>query len=114
MALQGLQNCGKVVDDMLLFDENLQDHYVRVHELLQRCRSHGITLNREKFTVAAPSVNYCGYVVSQDGIAADPDRVAAIKDFPTPANITDLRSFLGLVNQLAEFTPEIAETAQPL
>ena len=114
LALQGLQHCAKVVDDILLFDSTLQDHYVRVHELLQRCRSHGITLNREKFTVAAPSVSYCGYIISSDGIALDPDRVAALKDFPTPANLTDLRSFLGLVNQLAEFTPEIAETAQPL
>ncbi|XP_064105102.1 uncharacterized protein LOC135214699 [Macrobrachium nipponense] len=71
-------------------------------------------LNKEKFTVAAPKVNFCGYVLSSDGIAADPDKVSAICDFPTPSNITDIRSFMGLVNQLADFTPNIAAAAQPL
>ncbi|ROT64573.1 hypothetical protein C7M84_017479 [Penaeus vannamei] len=69
LALQGITNCVKVVDDILLFDK---------------------------------------------GIAADPEKVAAIRDYPTPSNITDLRSFMGLVNQLADFSPEIAATAQPL
>ncbi|MFV0366579.1 MAG: RNase H-like domain-containing protein [Mangrovibacterium sp.] len=114
LALQGLTKCVKVVDDVLLFDDDLLSHYKRIQELLTRCRSHGITLNRDKFIVAATKVNFCGYTLSDKGIAADPDRVAALRDFPTPANLTDLRSFMGLANQLAEFTPEIAKTAKPL
>ena len=114
LALQGLQNCVKVVDDILLFDEDLQTHFQRVHEMLLRCRKNGITLNRDKFMVAVPNVTFCGYRLTKDGIAADPDKVSAIRDFPRPANLTDLRSFMGLVNQLAEFTPDIASTAQPL
>ncbi|XP_076037654.1 uncharacterized protein LOC143023062 [Oratosquilla oratoria] len=57
---------------------------------------------------------FCGFTLSVAGIAADQDKVIAIRDFPTPANLTDLRSFMGLVNQLAEFTPEISAAAQPL
>lgn len=114
LALQGVRNCVKVVDDILLFDEDLLSHYQRIHELLTRCRKHCITLNREKFVVAASRVNFCGFQLSDEGIAADPGRVAALRDFPTPANLTDLRSFMGLVNQLAEFSPDIARTAQPL
>ncbi|ROT64569.1 hypothetical protein C7M84_017475 [Penaeus vannamei] len=79
--------------------------------MLSRCRAHGITLNKDKFMVAATNVSFCGY---PEGIAADPEKVAAIRDYPTPSNITDLRSFMGLVNQLADFSPEIAATAQPL
>ncbi|XP_068246738.1 uncharacterized protein [Palaemon carinicauda] len=60
------------------------------------------------------SVSFCGYQLSEEGIAADPGKASAIRDFPTPTNLTDLRSFMGLVNQLAEFTPDIAATAQPL
>ncbi|XP_064103421.1 uncharacterized protein LOC135213372 [Macrobrachium nipponense] len=82
--------------------------------MLTRCRQYGFTLNKEKFTVAAHKVNFCGYVLSSDGIAADPDKVSAIRDFPTPSNVTDVRSFMGLVNQLADFTPDIAAAAQPL
>ena len=72
---------------------------------------HGITLNAEKFALARPAVKFCGFMLSMDGIAADPDQVRAIAEFATPANITDLRSFIGLVNQLPEFSPEISTAA---
>ncbi|XP_069994141.1 uncharacterized protein [Penaeus vannamei] len=114
MALQGITNCIKVVDDILLFDSDLPTHLRRVFQMLSRCRAHGITLNKDKFMVAATNVSFCGYNISPEGIAADPEKVAAIRDYPTPSNITDLRSFMGLVNQLADFSPEIAATAQPL
>ncbi|XP_068227654.1 uncharacterized protein [Palaemon carinicauda] len=114
MALQGFQNCVKVIDDLLLYDEDYVTHLQRIHEVLTRCRKFGITLNKDKFVVAAPSVNFCGYTLSGDGISVDHQKVSAIKDFPTPASLTDLRSFMGLVNQLAEFTPDISVAAQPL
>merc|ERR1712015_470984 len=107
-ALQGVENCSKVVDDLLLYDEDLVTHLQRSYEVLMRCRESGITLNKDKFVVAAPSVNFCGYTLSRHGISADQSKVSAIRDFPKPANITDLRSFMGLVNQLSEFTPDIA------
>lgn len=113
-ALQGISNCVKVVDDVLLYDEDLLTHLQRVDKVLARCRVNGITLNAEKFSLATPAVQFCGFVLSADGIAADPEKVRAITDFATPANITDLRSFMGLVNQLAEFSPDIAAAAQPL
>ncbi|XP_068245143.1 uncharacterized protein mRpL22 [Palaemon carinicauda] len=114
LALQGMKKCVKVVDDILIFDDDLLSHYHRIHELLTCCRKNGITLNRDKFVVAEARVNFCGFTLSEEGIAADPGRVTALQDFPTPSNLTDLRSFMGLVNQLAEFTPDIALTAQPL
>ena len=52
--------------------------------------------------------------ISGEGIAADDTKVRAITEFPKPANITDVRSFMGLVNQLGDFSPHIAETAEPL
>ena len=113
-ALSGLQNCVKVVDDILLYDEDLMSHLHKVHNILTRCRATGITLNADKFTLATPAVKFCGFIVSADGIAPDPEKVSAIQDFATPANITDLRSFMGLVNQLTEFSPEISAAAQPL
>ena len=105
MALQGIPYCVKVVDDILLFSEDLPPHLQHIHQMLTRCRQYGIPLTKEKFTVAAPQANFCGYVLSPDGIAADPDKVSAIGDFPAPSNVTDVRLFMGLVNQLANLTP---------
>lgn len=113
-ALQGVMQCVKVVDDLLLYDKDYLPHLHRVNDVLARCRSHGITLNAEKFVLAAEVVSYCGYQLSHDGIAADPGKVRAITDFVKPANLTDLRSFMGLANQLADFSPDVSAAAAPL
>ena len=114
VALAGVEHCAKVVDDILLWDEDYTTHLERVYEVLVRCRTHGITINAAKFVLAAPEVSFCGYGLSGKGIAADDTKVRAITDFPKPANITDVRSFMGLVNQLGDFSPNIAEAAEPL
>lgn len=113
-ALAGILNLAKVVDDIIIWDEDLDTHLQRIKDVLNRCRTHGITLNADKMHIASSCVSFCGYTVSEAGIAANTDKIKAITDFPTPTNITDLRSFMGLVNQLAEFTPDIASTAQVL
>ena len=59
-------------------------------------------------------MSFCGYGLSSDGIAADDEKVRAIRQFPKPANITDVRSFMGLVNQLGDFTSHVAESAASL
>ena len=114
IALQGVLNCVKVVDDILLYDDDYLTHLHRVNDVLARCRASGITINAEKFVLAAPDVSFCGYQLSHKGIAADPEKVRAITEFAKPANLTDLRSFMGLVNQLTEFSPDISGAAVPL
>lgn len=71
MALQGITNCAKVVDDILLFDEDFQMHVRRIHQMLARCREHSITLNKDNFIVATSSVNFCGYTIITEGISLD-------------------------------------------
>lgn len=66
------------------------------------------------FMVATPKIDIWRFSLQAAGIAADQEKLTAIKDFPTPFNLIDLRSFMGLVNQLAEFTPAILPAAQPL
>ena len=56
MALQGMENCLKVVNDILLIDDNFPTHLKRIRQMLVRCCEHGITLNKDKFAVAEPRV----------------------------------------------------------
>nr|XP_027211599.1 uncharacterized protein LOC113804887 [Penaeus vannamei] len=90
-----MQRCIKVVDDILLYDDDFKTLIQQVDQMLCRCHKNGITLNRDKFVIAALSVSFCGYTISDKA-----------------ANVTDLGSFMGLVNQLSEFTRSIAATAQ--
>ena len=113
-AFSGLSNFAKVVDDCIIYDNDLSTHKSRVRQVLQQARKHGITLSPRKFVFAQPEVRFCGVVLNADGWHMDNDKLRAIKEFPAPQNITDLRSFMGLVNQFTEFSCSLARIAEPL
>ena len=113
-AFSDIERLGKVVDDCLLYDESFLDHYGQVRRTLLCAREHGITLSEKKFEFAVPEVEFCGYRLNSDGWAVDATKTTAIRDFPVPTNRTDLRSFLGLVNQCSEFSPRLSECTSPL
>ena len=113
-VIEGVDNCGKVVDDLLAWDRDYVEHIDRIFDILCRCSDSNTTMSREKFIFAASETEYCGNIVSEDGIRADPQKVKAIQEFPVPKNITDLRSFFGLVAQLQDFSYEISDAAEAL
>ena len=113
-ALGDIPDTCKVVDDVLAYDTDYGTHVQHVREILQRCDAHGITLNPEKCCFAEEEVEFCGFTINSAGYTADDKKIRAIKLFPTPSNVTDLRSFLGLVNQLGSFSSDVAAAAEPL
>jgi len=112
-ALLGLDGVVKVVDDLLVQGENLDQLVLRLEEVLARCRGHGITLSAEKFVISQ-EVKFAGFVVSSKGTRPDPAKVSAITKFPEPRDVTSLRSFLGLANQLGIFISDLAAVTDPL
>lgn len=113
MALAGLTGVCKVVDDILVYADTYKELVDRLEAVLQRCKKHGISINAEKCKIGT-EVKYVGYILRPGGYEADKDKVRAIQDFPEPTNLKELRSFMGLVNHLGQFTSKISETAEPL
>ena len=113
-AFSGVSNLAKIRDDILTWDTCFSDHVLRVRQVLLHCRDHGITLNKRKFVFAVAETAFCGCNLSPAGIATDPAKLRAISEFLAPTNISELRSFLGLVNQLGDFTADIASRAEAL
>ena len=74
----------------------------------------GITLNEEKCDISQNQVKFLGQIIDSNGIHPDPGKVTAVKQMNAPTNITELRRFLGMVNQLAKFTPQLSEATKPL
>nr|XP_040576564.1 uncharacterized protein K02A2.6-like [Lepeophtheirus salmonis] len=112
-----LPNTKKLVDDILKYDETFEHHVKSVKEFLDRSRKFGISLNKEKFQFAKPKVEYIGYIVGEHGINIDPRKTEALSKIPAPQNRTELRSFMGMVNQMSGFSKEIANlsvTLRPL
>ena len=113
-VLSGIPRTLHVVDDILVHDSSYSAHLTHVIEVLERCDANGITLSPSKLQFASSSVDFCGYRLSPAGYTADDRKVRAIAEFPVPQHITDLRAFMGLVNQLGSFSDETASAAHPL
>jgi len=59
-------------------------------------------------------VKYLGHVVGRDGVATNPEKVRAVKDWAVPADLPELRAFLGLVGYYRQYIPNFTRIAQPL
>jgi hypothetical protein len=113
LALVDLPYVRKIVDDILVFAESFEELMSRIETVLDRCDKNHITLSKSKCQIGK-QVKFAGFVVNEQGVQPDPVKVKAISKFPSPTNVTELRSFLGLVNQLAQFVPNVAHTTEPL
>ena len=102
------------MDDCLISGATKSEHDTRLFEVLQILQNAGITLNKGKCEFGKQSVTFLGHVIGQGTIEADPKKVQAILEMPEPQNVSDVRRFLGLVNQLGKFSPNLAEYSKPI
>ena len=112
-AIRGLEGVSKIVDDVFIWASDSEQLKQRIAAVLDRCREFKITLSLSKAQVGL-SVRFAGFVVSEDGVKVNDDRIRGIQEFPTPTNRTDLRSFFGLANQFGKFLPDLAHVMSPL
>ena len=112
--LEGLEGVECQIDDILVHGKSQQIHDERLQAVLKRLADSNITLNLEKCEFRKSEVRVLGNIISGNGISPGPSRIAAIVNLPAPKNIKEVRSFLGLVNQLSKFTNHLADKTMPL
>ena len=93
----------RCVDDTIHYDSDLEDHWWRTIDFLTRVGQAGIVLHPDKFQFAEQTVDFAGFRISSSSIEPLPKYIDAIRDFPTPTSTTDVRSWFGLVNQVANY-----------
>ena len=113
-VLQGIQGVTCYIDDILVSSVNNESHIQALEEVFCRLKKHGFKLKLEKCEFLLSHVEYLGHIISKDGIQPIPSKVEAIVHAPAPANMQQLRSFLGLVNYYGRFIPNLSSLLQPL
>ena len=112
--LRGLPGVVKSMDDFLIFGKTKIDHDQRVRKVMDVMEENGMTLNIEKCKFSRDEVEFLGHMISKEGVRPMNKKLDAITEFKTPENIKELRSFLGMAQQLAKFNPALAGTSEPL
>ena len=102
------------IDDILVHAPTKQEHDSRLKMVLERCRKIGLTLNSDKTVICQELVSYLGHELNSDGIRPSHSKVEAIKNMVAPVDKPGVQRFLGFVNYLAKFIPNLSEHAKPL
>jgi len=101
-------------DDILIFSKTREEHLVHGRMVLETLRHHKLYAKASKCQFDRHSVGFLGHVISEHGVAVDPSKVAAVRDWATPQSCTDVRRFVGLANYYRKFVLRFSALAAPL
>ena len=109
--LRGIPQVSVYIDDVLVAGKTEEEHLKTLDQVLTGMQKAGLRLKKQMCAFLLPSVEYLGHKITAEGIQPIEQ---AIKDAPAPKNVTQLRSFLGLINYYAKFLPRLSSTLAPL
>ena len=92
-------------DDMLISGKNDEEHLKTLETVLKIIFENGLKLKLQKCVFMQPEVTYLGYGVNKNGISPLPEKVDIIKSVESPKNVTELKSYLGLINYYHRHLP---------
>ncbi|UYV82775.1 K02A2.6-like [Cordylochernes scorpioides] len=102
------------MDDIVVYGSSLEEHNERVRQVLKKIQEEGMALNPEKCQFGVKTVKFLGHTLSSEGLFIDEEKLDAITKMEAPRSTKELKSFLGMVNYLGKFIPNLADKLQPL
>jgi hypothetical protein len=102
------------MDDILIYNSSLVDRATHIKLVLELLRGHKFYVKKSKCSFARQELEYLGHIISGVGVATDPSKTHAMKEWPTPTTVTELRGFLGLTGYYRKFVKHYGSLAKPL
>ena len=112
--LQGIPNVCAYLDDIIVTGRNEEEHLRNLSAVLSKLQEAGLRLKKSKCYFMAESVEYLGHVIDAKGLHPTEAKVLAVQNAPVPQDITQLKSFLGLINYYRKFLPDLSSLLAPL
>lgn len=106
--------CLVYLDDVIILGTSLQEHCENIRKVFQKLLEYNLKIQLDKSEFMRKEVAYLGHVVTQDGIKPNPDKIAAVKNFPIPKTPKEIKQFLGLLGYYRKFVPNFAKLTKPL
>ena len=97
---EGIENKRSIVDDTLIWSDNIQQNFEDVCKLLEVCHTAGLIFNSDKLQFGQDTVEFAGLEVTMSGVRPSRKFLESIRAFPAPKTLSEARSFFGMVNQV--------------
>jgi hypothetical protein len=101
-------------DDILVYNSSFESHLQHLQMVLELLAAENWKIKLSKCSFAQNQISYLGHLISSQGVATDQGKISAISVWPTPCNIKELRSFLGLAGYYRKFVKYFGVISQPL
>ena len=102
------------LDDMFIFSATLEDHKCNLIYILQKLWENHLFIKTAKCNLFSQNMDCLGHVINNKGLHMDADKMACIHNWCTPKNLKEVQQFLGLVQYLAHFMPDVTAYTRPL
>ena len=102
------------LDDIFVYSSSVEDHECHLKIVLDRLRENSLYLKWSKCNLYAKTVDCLGHMIDDRGIHPDSDKMARIREWWTPRDYNDVQRFVGLVNYVGNFLPDVTSYTGPL
>jgi hypothetical protein len=102
------------LDKILVYSNSKQEHEHHLILVLQVLREHQLYSKLSKFYFYQEHIHYLWHIIAEQGIAVDPEKIEAIRGWPTPRNFSEVISFMGLVGYYKRFIAGFSKISHPI
>lgn len=102
------------LDDIFIFSDTIDEHEGHLRIVFETLRRNHLFLKSSKCDLYSTRMDCLGHIIDDRGLHADADKMARVRDWRTPRNFNDVQRFLGLVQYLAPFMPNVSTFTSPL
>jgi hypothetical protein len=106
--------CLVYLDDIIILSKDFNEHMDNLRQVVGRLEQTNLKMNPKKCILLQKEVTFLGHILSEKGVATDPTKIEAIKNWHIPRNVRDVRSFLGLCSYYRKFIHKFSDIARPL
>ncbi|KAG6440823.1 hypothetical protein O3G_MSEX001465 [Manduca sexta] len=102
------------IDDIVVYGEDDTEHNGRLKHVLKIIKERNILLNQKKCVFNVKTIKFLGHQLSADGVKPLDAYIKVVENFREPATIDEVQSFLGLINYVNKWIPDMATKSEPL